>query len=302
MPPIALTDEGLSPIGLSEKTIDFGAQNPPLSSPNRNFTFLELQILSKIALKMDNCGVSFQEFVGQRGELLALPAYCDNRSCENPLCKSHRGYKFMKTHLAQIDVLNKSMKHPRGWVMSGWVLPIENITKEFLSSMLTKLFRLMKQFALSEFSIHMELKPHADGTAYVHFHVVCGSIQKLRLVRALWGRQIKYENAISPDNLGGYVSKYASKVPAFPSETWRDCYTVLVYKLQMHRFSPRVEKCETVSYWTRIEVLVHEAERAFQRGRSRRKDGSCKDYIPFVDDNKPPPWSDVPRCVQVVFE
>jgi len=76
---------------------------------------------------------------------------------------------------------------------------------------------------------------HPD-TAYVHFHVTSGSIGDIHFMQKLWGKVIKYEDAIKKNQLTFYISKYASKTPRFPTETHQKLYSILAYKLQMHRF------------------------------------------------------------------
>ena len=67
--------------------------------------------------------------------------------------------------------------------------------------------------------------------------MVSGGIRNLEKVREMWDRQIRYEVAIWPMNLGFYVAKYASKSPIFDNEVLREYYHCLVYKTQMHRYS-----------------------------------------------------------------
>ena len=114
------------------------------------------------------------------------------------------------------------MKKPKGWVFSNVKLSYP-VDRELAQAELRRLYRLLdkskhrKYGSNSLFSIHMEIKLRSD-TWYLHFHVVSGGISNLRFVRQQWGHQIMYENAISPIDLGYHVSKYASKVPAFPNK------------------------------------------------------------------------------------
>lgn len=234
---------------------DFDAQNRTLSSPYRNFTILERNNLARINEKKANCGVDKINFINSSTlEQVFFPVYCDNRSC--PICKDHKKYKFRKTHHLQILALNKSMENPRAWVFTGWVMPIEELTREFCQDKIKKLFKLLKQYSASEFSIHMEIKIQKNGFAYLHFHVVSAYIKNIRLVSKLWGRKIRNELAILPDNLGFYVSKYASKVPYYPTVSHEAIFSVLVYKLQMHRFSPKIEHgIPSLTYTQQIEII-----------------------------------------------
>jgi len=136
------------------------------------------------------------------------------------------------------------MKAPKGWVFTGWVLNTwdSDKFKAFAREKMLKLYHILKDTkfgATTGFSIHMELKFNEDGTVYLHFHVVMGGIKcKISTMRSLWGRVVKYETAIFPDNVASYVSKYASKTPKFQNSDFnQDWYHLTVYKTQMHRFS-----------------------------------------------------------------
>lgn len=213
-------------------------KNYTLSPPYRNFSNSELYYLSKINEKKALCGTKIREYINAETlESCSLPIYCDNRSCTT--CNKHKLYKFKKAHSSQISALSGSMKNPRAWVFTGWVLPLNEITRELCQKKLLLLFRLLKQFSSSEFSVHMEIKIRNDGLAYLHFHVVSAYVKKIRLVSKLWGRKIRNELALKPKSLSFYVSKYASKVPLYPTKSHEDLYTLLVYKLQMNRFSPK---------------------------------------------------------------
>ena len=230
-------------------------EDDAFSSPIRNFTILELEKLAKINEKKAKCCVETHRFWDSNSNPVDFPVPCDNRSCTT--CSEHRLYKYRKEHKLQIDTLAKSIKNPKAFVWTGWVKPIEEFTREFCKSKLLKVFRLCKQFSRTEFSIHMEVKIKEDNPhyAYLHFHVVSGYIHKLRLVEALYGRYIKYEKALKYESLSYYVSKYASKVPMFFSNLQENKYTLLVYKLQMNRFSPKTELCVVNNLYAKIKEI-----------------------------------------------
>jgi len=237
-----------------------------LSSPNRNslfFTSSQTAILDNFYAKYGACGSTSIEFVNKySSDVFCVPVTCDNRACANPVCQDHRKYKFQKQHGGQEHALQKSMTKPKGWVFTGWRYPVEYFTRDFCRAMFLKLFHLLNVQSLTEFSIHMELKLYGDGTAYLHFHVVCGGLRDFRYTQKRWGRYIKYETAIKPENLGEYVSKYASKTPKFFSEYQRSCYHLLVYKLYMHRFSAKAEMLQVESDFLNVDLLFLECQRA----------------------------------------
>lgn len=188
-----------------------------LSPSYRNNSILDYGLLSKINERKVKCGLENREFYNtEKSQFVEYPIYCDNRSCIK--CKKHKLYQFRKNHSLQIITLNKSMKNPRAWIFTGWVLPIEELTKEFLREKVKLLVRLIKQFSSSEFSVHIEIKIREDGSTYLHFHVVSAYIKNIRLVAKLWNRKVVNKLALKPKNLGFYVSKYASKVPLYLSE------------------------------------------------------------------------------------
>ncbi|PNX49390.1 MAG: hypothetical protein BV457_01945 [Thermoplasmata archaeon M9B1D] len=259
---------------INDSILEDSVSNIPLGSPNRNFIHLDEKSSQKIDYlyeKMASCGSEFREYLSQEGEHKVLPVYCDNRSCDKPECKEHRLYKYRKEHQGQINVLNKSMRKPKGWVFSGWKIPINELDRTFCRKKLVFLFNLLKVFSVSEFSVHMEIKvypkTHKDfGMAYLHFHVVSGGLKDLHFIRKKWGRQIKYETAIRPKSLGYYVSKYASKTPIFDYEPNRWYYHLLVYKTQMHRFSCKPEDSIKVgSEWVCLDVVLSEVKRELYR-------------------------------------
>jgi len=223
-------------------------ENSALCSPKRNFLdfsdFYKPEFQEKLACinaKKGNCGKFTKEYVHVKtNEVVEFPVYCDNRSC--CICVEHKKYKYSKEHKKQIYSLDKSMRKPKAYIFTGWRLPLKDLTRVFCASKLLLLFGLLKRFSESEFSVHMEIKLLEDGSAYLHFHVVSAFIKNLRLVSKLWGRVIRYEKAIKTEDLSNYVSKYASKVPMYYSNFQENYYTLLVYKLQMHRFSPKINE------------------------------------------------------------
>jgi hypothetical protein len=216
--------------------------SPALSSPFRNFTFSNYPNLKKIIKNLANCGVNYLTIYNPRtDETKTFPLYCDNRICLHPDCQKHRLYKYMDAHQAQIFKLSQDMKSPKAWIFTTPRKPYP-IDREYCRKRLLKLNQLLDKSSHPKFgsnslySSHMEIKLHADSW-YLHFHVVSGGLTNLRFIRQRWGYQIKYEDAISPRDLGYYVSKYASKVPSVPNHRAYIEYANAVYKLQMHRFS-----------------------------------------------------------------
>ena len=247
---------------------DFEGSKSPLSSPFRNFTFETYPILQNLHVKLANCGHDFVTLLNQRTlEQIEIPLFCDNRVCLNPDCKTHRLYKFMRAHSEQIKLLNRNIRKPKGWVFTTPRRPYP-MDRRYIQEQVRKVYRILdksqhsKYGSNSLFSVHVEPKPSADSW-YLHFHVVSGGITNLRLVRKLWGYQIKYEDAISPIDLGYYVSKYASKVPSFPTKQSFLEYASAVYKLQMHRFSSRVPPILRTSDWVILKRGSHSKTNAF---------------------------------------
>jgi hypothetical protein len=226
---------------------DIVDDNCSFSSLNRNFLFSSdfynlknQEKLAEINEKKGRCGEFSKEYVETASlNVVNFPVYCDNRSCS--VCVEHKRYKFNKAHNIQIDALNKSMKKPKAWVFTGFNKKFKDLSeaRKFCQDLLLKCYHLVSRYSKSECSVHMEIKPKNDGGFYVHFHVVSASIDRLRLVQKIWNRVIHYEVALNKIGIGFYVSKYASKVPDFYSNFQENYYTLLVYKLQMHRFSPK---------------------------------------------------------------
>ena len=219
------------------------------SVPFSKDLILKYPILFEIYNRLHDCGENYHIFLDiDNGETIELPVYCDNRCCLNPECQGHRRYKYMKEHKSQIRSLDKDMKNPKAWVFTT---PRKKypIDKDFIRSRMKLLNKILdirkhrKYGSVSQFSIHMEIKPYpADNrypyeTWFLHFHVVSAGVKNLRLVHKLWGYVIRFETAISPEFLALYVSKYASKTPRFPSLESFCEYAQNVYKTQMHRFS-----------------------------------------------------------------
>ena len=266
----------------------------PLSPPLRGTFYSEKSKLDILYEKLENCGEEEWEIIkSPTGEIFSKPVYCDNRCCNNPGCQKHRLYKYMREHQAQINETNKSMRKPKAWIFTGWKLEYP-IDRKFCQKKLLFLFKLLsdcKRGSVSEFSIHMELKVN-DCNVYLHFHVVSGGIRDLRFVRHRWERVVRFEKAISPKDLAYYVSKYASKTPAFPSDLHLEFYHLAVYKLQMHRFSSKAKTLRPPSDYILMDMLVLECKYALMRDsylnykvnpKAKRKN----QYHPLLE--KPPP-------------
>jgi len=276
------------------------AANEPLSSPYRNFSFSESEKIDSLNSRMERCGSDFKEYVSPLGEFKVLPVHCDNRACDKPECQKHRLYKYRRKHSGQINILNRSMRKPKAWVFTGWKFPIEKLDRSFCRKKLVFLFKLLKSLSVSEFSVHMEVKVypknHRDfGRGYLHFHVVSAGFKDLRFIRKRWGRQVRYEEAIKPESLGYYVSKYASKTPFFDFEPYRWYYHLLVYKTQMHRFSCKPDDSFVKSDWVCLDSAINEARNCLYRSSylnvNNRMSDKNKGSLLYFKILEPPPKS-----------
>lgn len=265
----------------------------------RNFTRKKIVFdedkLNILYNNINNCGLEDVELVSPDGDIYVFKSYCNNRVCDHPDCKKHRMYLYMKEHKTQIDALNRNMLHPRAWVFTGWKLEFWKLEREFLRNKLKLLYAICKKYCSSEFSIHLEVKiyptAHKDfGMCYVHFHVVAGGFRipiknkdglKHRLtLEDLWKRKIRYQDAIKPVELGFYISKYACKSPYFEFDGDRERYHLLVYKLQMSRFSVR-KGFVVRSGWILMKQLELEVFNAYRSDVNH--EGILNVFHPFVD-------------------
>jgi len=212
---------------------------------NKLFEPNNVRLLAHIDAKIKNCGLESNEFVSSNSpSFFYKPCYCDNRCCSHLGCHEHRYYKYMSTHESQIESLDKNIKKPKAFIFTYGHISLENLSREFLQYALNKLVNLLYEYrhpnhgSPSAFSVHMELKMSVKypSSAYLHFHVVAGGVGDIRFMESKWGRVVRYQHAIKKNGLSHYISKYACKTPRFPSELHQQLYSVLVYKLQMHRF------------------------------------------------------------------
>ena len=269
------------------------AENPALSSPNRNFTFLNKDFAPNIAEKalekIENCGKRTIEFVNTVSIVIVeFPVYCDNRICDNPDCKRHRGYKFTKAHFLQIESLKKQFNKPYAYIFTGWVLPVESINRRWLQNKLLFLYKLLKESSIGGFSVHMEIKlypvEHKNyGNAYVHFHVVSNFIRDIGIVRGKWKRVVRSEKALTEEKIVKYISKYSSKTPFFATEIDRYRYHNLVYKTQMHRFCIKIDNdiSRVKSDFYPLSLLEYEVYCTYRKDSEKNKV-----HHPFIDDYK----------------
>jgi hypothetical protein len=275
---------------------DIILENEPFSALSSPLIGTYVFDYAKLCSKIDNCGLKFDEyFPPDGGESKILAIFCDNRVCDNSACKDHRLYKYMRLHREQIDELRKSMYKPKAWVFTGWVIPVSDFSRSFAQEKLVFLFRILKSSSVSEFSIHMELKVYPaghkhEGCFYLHFHVVSAGFKDLRFIRKRWGRQIRYEEAICPDDLGYYVSKYASKTPFFADDRIKFFYARIVYKLQMHRFSVG-HSTFIPSGWVSLSSLEREVRACLYKDSYLNPDSSKRYFYKFLEPSvdKPPP-------------
>lgn len=304
-------DDELSQISVVGSA-DFQAKNDHISSPYSNFTFEQQKKLSNFHRKIEKCGVESYNLVGcQEGQIkqIELPVYCNNRSCDNPGCKKHRKYLYKRKHKPQFEFLKEHIKRPKSYVFSGWNIPLHewsvDFTRSFCRGKLRRLYQVLKELSVTEFSVHMEVKFYPEGhkkygVGWLHFHVVSGYID-VHKARALWKRVVKYETAIKFEYLEGYISKYASKTPALASDYDRDLYHLLVYKSQMHRYSIALSKCEREKrdqQWFLEDLLEREVYNCISSD-IRRNGGYNQGLVDYekrkLNEGKPPPpsWSDL---------
>ncbi len=227
--------------------------------------------LASVWSRIDECGESREEFVDSDGNIIDVPTYCNNRACTNEKCMDHRLYLYMREHIGQIKGLNKGIREPKAWIFTDCKVRIDKLSREYIRKRVLLLYKILdikkhrKYGSVSPYSVHMELKLYkmrcedcktcnncfkrkdyhceiGDSCpqfemVFLHFHVVSGGVKDLRLVRLLWGKVIREEDAINRESLGYYVSKYANKTPNFPSSVHADFYILLVYKTRMHLFN-----------------------------------------------------------------
>jgi hypothetical protein len=300
-------------------------ENGSLSPPYSNFTFCDIENEQENSEKLENfhskisvCCLENQEFVNKTtSEIVSFPITCNNRACINSTCKEHREYLFKRNHQCQIEYLHEHIRVPKAGVATGWLVPINQLTRSYIQEKFKKLTHLLNQYSRTPFSVHMEIKlyplryqsntcskcrDYCDtcytecskrNMAYLHFHFVSGYINNIRVFRKRWGRVVRTEGAIKEKQLSNYVSKYASKTPFFNSDYNRDLYHLLVYKTQMHRFS--VAKKDTTlslrsSEFYPMDLLDLEIFHTYKRDMEKNNH-----YHPFIDSfnrrKKPPPVS-----------
>ena len=249
--------------------------NSDILSSLRNFPNIyyrnpknDYEKLNNLYQKLEKCGKEKIEYLNPENEIVELVSYCDNRCCKNKGCKSHRFYQYMKKHNEQIQLLNKTMRKPKAWIFTGYKKDLSDFTRKFLRQNLIDLYKIVDSYALTEFSIHMELKLNNDGTAYLHWHVVCGGFVKdIRFLMKIWKRKIRYEQAIKPKELGFYVSKYTMKSPKFQSNVDLELYHLLVYKTQLSRFSIVNEVENSNNGWYSLDGLRREINDSYRYGK-----------------------------------
>ena len=262
--------------------------------------------ITNLIERIQECGEKTFELINTKSsQSVILPVFCNSRACSNPDCQTHRGNEFHKKHLVQIYGIQHSMQKPKAFVFTGWILSGNlNEHRQFICEKTSLLYHLLKRFSSTEFSLHCEVKPSKkyQGSFYVHWHVVMGGVKDFHWLRHEWGRQIKYETALSLHAVAKYVSKYASKTPvSFLSPDWLP-YLQTTYKLRLHRFSTQ-QGVITKSDWIPLSVLLYELASAFKRARGSYPSGHGKssfehDFVPYLD--KPPtPESDIPACVYI---
>lgn len=207
--------------------------------------------LALVLEHIENCSQKTSEFVNlYSGNLFYIPLYCNNRACQNSLCNEHRGYLHSRNHQAQIDYAKKYIKSPKSFIFTGWRLygSIDEIRSKARAELI-RLFSLLTRFSRTTFIIYMEFKLNTDGSKYLHFHVISGSIGDYHTVQALWGRYVKYEYPVKKESLIDYIKKYTGKSPLLPTPESQLDYLGLTYKLQMCRYDiPRKKAILELEY------------------------------------------------------
>lgn len=269
-----------------------------LSSPSYSNNFLicgktKEEILDNMYEKLNKCGKDEYELVNKNNSNIVIyPIYCNNRSCSCPDCQNHRLYLYLREHYGQIMALSSKIKKPYAFVFTGWKKPVSEFTREFISEMRILVEKLLKKFNIGEFSIHTELKVYNKndknnyGMAYLHFHIVTGGINNLATVRMLYGRQIKYEKAIKPENLGYYVSKYASKTPYFENNILREYYHLLIYKQKLHIYSIKKLDIKKESNYYMMDMLMNEVRRCLYKDSYLNPLSKKKYYFSILENKR----------------
>ena len=265
-------------------------KKPAFSPSNRNLLKISNEKREKIKEKIEKCGTEFAEFIRKdTSEIVEFLVYCDNRICQNEGCQDHREYKFKKQHREQEKALKFSMKSPKHWIFTTERrLRLEEIDVYRVRSVLSKLFKLLKDQSLTEFSVHLEYKFHSDNSVFIHFHVVCGGLKDYRYCVKRWGAHIRYQNKIDVEQLGYYVSKYASKVPKLYSEYQREKYLDIAYKEVMHRFSAKEDVEVFPSEYIRMEDLRREIKNCLYRDSYKNAKSEKRRYHSFLEVEPPP--------------
>jgi len=251
--------------------------------------------LKNIFDRISNCGYGKLYLIHKETmEEKVVDQFCDNRVCKNPKCKEHRGMKFRACHFHQIKMIETEVRKPKAWVFTTkkWYFPfsVENFKKFSQTRMkllrdLLNIKKHRKYGSITPYSIHMEIKKDKDGGVpdgwYLHFHVVSGSIENIRLVRHMWGYVIRSEPAKAIRSVSWYVSKYASKVPKLFNFTDAIAYLRVVYKTKMHDFGVFCSPVAYVSQW----ILLKRSGGSHHSFTYKEMLKFCEDYFGECDND-----------------
>lgn len=247
--------------------------------------------------RLEECGSQKVELVRiDPVKVFEKPLYCDNRFCDDTDCQTHRRYKYIKEHFGQIVHLKRTIEKPKGYVATGWKIPLHCLDRDFIKEKSKLLFNLLKKYSGTEFSMHLEIKvyPRCNengnrnknyGMCYIHYHIVSGFID-IKGIQDEWGRKVRYEKAIKPHSLDWYVSKYASKTPFFDDDCLRDYYIVYTFKLIMHRYSVKKLDIRKDTNFILMENLIRDVKRELYKSSYKNAKSSDKYFFAILEDDK----------------
>jgi hypothetical protein len=286
---------------------------------------LESIQLEKVLSRIDFCCSDTVHLIHANGKEIDVFKTCNNRACSNPDCMVHRGILHEKNHYQQLAFVKKYIQSPKSFVFTGWRLSdsvdeVRDFARKklmYLVFVLDTMNRLKVSRGVrpSPYVVFMEFKLYRDGSRYLHFHVISGSIGDIHLVQRYWHRIVRYEHPIvDDDQLIKYVRKYTGKVPVvYQSDSGSGTvklqddfglyvdYIRLSYKLQMCRYSESrrlaiLEFGKFAGSWYRYEDVMFDYLCGLHHFRE-----SEHTFIPYLDVDHPPD-SDVPACVYVYPE
>ena len=247
---------------------------------------------------IENCGSKTVEMVNSQSNFIDVPVFCNNRACQSPECNAHRGKLHLKNHGSQVSYAEHYIKSPKSFVFTGWVLncSIEDI-REIARKQLIRLFELLTKQSKTTFIIYTEFKLKEDGSYYLHFHVVTGSVGDIHLTATLWGRKVLYEYPVkSSESLIKYIKKYTGKSPVLNNFEAQKEYLTLTYKLQMCRYDIPRKKAEMEFKINSLQTCYPVSLIVSEMNSVNKRMSEWGEYVPYLDN---PPNDIIPSCVYV---